>query len=191
MLKQFLTTICFCAVVTGVAGAQAAAPQGQGAQVQPKEATDRPPSKPPEPSQPLNIRLELTILDQTGPGEPSRKVVTMNVADRFNASIRTSGWVVTKEGRRDVSINVDARPIVLRNREGAVQLELGLSYQPTGLAASAGSTAAPTEASWGQTGLNERITTILENGKPLVVSQASDPSFDRRISVEVRATILK
>jgi hypothetical protein len=190
MLKQFLTTICCCAVMTGVAGAQAATPPGQ-AQAQPAPERAAAPSKPPEPSQPLNIRLELTILDQTGPGEPSRKVVTMNVADRFSASIRTSGWVLTKEGRRDVSINVDARPIVLRNKEGAVQLELGLSYQPTGLAAAAGSTAASADAGSAQTGLNERITTILENGKPLLVSQASDPSLDRRISVEVKATILK
>jgi hypothetical protein len=42
-----------------------------------------------------------------------------------------------------------------------------------------------------QTGLNERIVTILESGKPIVISQAADPTSDRRIGVEVRATILK
>ena len=187
MLKKLLTTTCLFALVASAAGAQN--PAAQPPSKEPAEKTQTP-QKPPEPSQPLNIRIELTILDQTGPGEPSRKLVTMNVADRFSASIRTSGWVLTKEGRRDVSINVDARPMVLRNREGAVQLELGLSYQPTGLTAT-GSVAAAAEAGSAQTGLNERIVTILESGKPLVVSQASDPSLDRRISVEVKATILK
>jgi hypothetical protein len=188
MLKQLLTMICLCALVIGASAQGAPAQQGQSKD----PAADRAqaPPKPPEPSQPVNIRLELTILDQTGPGEPSRKVVTMHVADRFSASIRTSGWVLTKEGRRDVSINVDAKPTVLRNKEGAVQVELGLSYQPTGLAAT-GNVATAAEAGSAQTGLNERIVTILENGKPLLVSQASDPSLDRRISVEVKATILK
>ncbi len=188
MLKQLLTTTCLCLLVGITTAAQSTPPQ-----VPVKEQPERAPApaRPAEPAQPVNIRLELTILDQTGPGEPSRKVVTMHVADRFNASIRTSGWILTKEGRRDVNINVDARPMVLRNREGAVQVELGLAYQPTGLAAAAGNTAASAEAGSAQSGLNERIVTILENGKPLVVSQAADPSLDRKISVEVKATILK
>jgi hypothetical protein len=188
MLKKLLTTICLFALVASAAGAQNA-PSQPPAKDPAAEKAPTPP-KPSEASQPLNVRIELTILDQSGPGEPSRKLVTMNVADRFNASIRTSGWVLTKEGRRDVSISVDARPTVLRNREGAVQLELGLSYQPTGLTAT-GTVAAAAEAGSAQTGLNERIVTILDNGKPLVVSQASDPSLDRRISVEVKATILR
>jgi hypothetical protein len=32
---------------------------------------------------------------------------------------------------------------------------------------------------------------ILQNGKPLVVSQAADPTTDRKMTVEVKATILK
>src|SRR5262245_64447283 len=100
-----------------------------------------------------------------GPCEPSSKFGNMTFADRFNASIRTSGWIMTKEGRRSVSINVDARPTVLKNREGAVQVELGLSYQPTGVAASTGNTPTSAEAGSAQTELNERIVTILEDRK--------------------------
>jgi hypothetical protein len=189
MMKHVLTAILLCALLATSGGAQTPAPQGQAKEPPPERAQNAP--KPSEASQPVNVRLELTIVDQTGPGEPSRKLVMMNVADRFSASIRTEGWVLTKEGRRSVSINVDARPMILRQREGAIQLDLGISYQPTGLAAAAGNVAASAEAGSGQTGLNERIVTILENGKPLVVSQASDPSLDRRVSVEVKATILK
>jgi hypothetical protein len=39
--------------------------------------------------------------------------------------------------------------------------------------------------------LNENITLILESGKPTIVSQAADPTSDRKITVEVTATILK
>jgi hypothetical protein len=39
--------------------------------------------------------------------------------------------------------------------------------------------------------LNEMLTVILQNGKPMVVSQAADPLNDRRITIEVKATIIK
>jgi hypothetical protein len=35
------------------------------------------------------------------------------------------------------------------------------------------------------------LSVILESGKPMVVSQAADPTSDRKITVEVTATILK
>jgi hypothetical protein len=194
MLKQFMLAVCAAAIWIGVVEAQTTAtPLAAREQATEKPA---PPAKPAEPPQLVNVRIELTIMDQTGPGEPSRKVVTMHVADRQVANIRTSGWVLTKEGRRDVNINVDARPQVLKGKEGSVQVDLGLQYQPTGTAGSGPATSDPTAmvsgaAGSAQTGLNERISAILESGKPLLISQAADPSSDRRISVEMKATILK
>jgi hypothetical protein len=46
---------------------------------------------------------------------------------------------------------------------------------------------APTESS----SLNEQLTVILDAGKPMVVSQAPDPASDRKIAVEIRATVLR
>jgi hypothetical protein len=43
----------------------------------------------------------------------------------------------------------------------------------------------------GGSSLNQRVGIILEGGKPLVISQAADPISDRKITVEIRATILK
>jgi hypothetical protein len=146
-----------------------------------------------EPGQPVNVRIELTLIDQSGPGEPSRKVVTMLVADRHQSNIRTSGWIQTLQGRREVSINVDANPMVLK--DGVVKVDFGLQYQPAGAAgtpvraADISSAQAPPESS--QTTLIERISTILESGKPLVISQAADPASDRRITIEAKATIVK
>jgi hypothetical protein len=65
-------------------------------------------------------------------------------------------------------------------------VDLGLEYQPT--TPSGGNASQAVE---GMSNLNERISVILESGKPLTISQAADPTSDRRISVELKATILK
>lgn len=147
-------------------------------QTKPEQSPARTEQKPePPPGQPVNIKLDLTITDQTGPGDPLKKVVTMVVADRGMGSIRSLGSVRT-QGR--VQINVDARPHILQS--GAIRLSLGLEYNPRTLGNDA-----PTE--WSS--LNEQITVVLAAGKPLIVSQAADPASDRKISVEVLATVMK
>ncbi|MCA1559579.1 MAG: hypothetical protein LC753_19070 [Acidobacteria bacterium] len=185
MLRQSVIVAAFAALMfTSPIVAQQPAPAAQQppAKELPPPAAQAAPKPPPE-GQPVNVRIEITISEATGPGDPARKLVTMILADRQNGSIRTSGWVRMTQERRDVMINVDARPFLLR--DNAIRLELGLQYQP------AGSSQTATSTDVAQTGLNERLNTILESGKPLVVSQASDPASDRRISVEVKATILR
>jgi hypothetical protein len=39
--------------------------------------------------------------------------------------------------------------------------------------------------------INEMLTVLLQCGKPLIVTQAADPSVDRKVAVEVTATVLK
>ena len=39
--------------------------------------------------------------------------------------------------------------------------------------------------------LNEQMTVYLTDGKPLLISQSADPKGDRRVTVEVTATIVK
>jgi hypothetical protein len=127
--------------------------------------------------QPVNIKLEVAITDQTGSGDPLKKVVTLVVADRGSGSIRSLGTVRT-QGR--VQINLDARPYILQS--GAIRVTLGLEYNPRRLGNDT-----PTE--WSS--LNEQLVVVLDPGQPLVVSQAADPASDRRITVQVTATLLK
>ena len=63
-------------------------------------------------------------------------------------------------------------------------LEFGLEYQPK----SAGGSE---DLEPGMASLNERLSIIAESGKPIVVSQAADPASDRKITVELTATIMK
>ena len=96
--------------------------------------------------------------------------------------IRSAGVRPTPgEAPAVVDLNVDARPMV--SVDGPIQLELTLAYYPPG-----NQNSLPSQK---PTGLNQSLTVVLQSGKPLVISQAADPVSDRKIVVEVRATVLK
>jgi hypothetical protein len=194
MLKITALTFATAAIVGLSAAAQTPAPSAaRPAQPTPAPAAAAQPVKVPEPlGQALNITLELTITDQGGSGAPTKKTISMIVADRQNGSIRSRGRVGPG---RDVTINVDARPVI--SKDNVIRLDLGLEYQPVvddRTAAAASATPSnppgfPPEASYSN--LNQRISVLLESGKPLVISQAADPGSARQISVEVKATIAR
>jgi hypothetical protein len=203
MLKQIVHTLAAASLLTVAVVAQnrpATTPprpaeqtpaprpsQPVGPREQPSREKPPAPSRPPEPAgQPVNVKLEVTITDQAGPGEPTRKIVTMIVADRAGGSVRSNGIQnVAGMGTQPVSINVDATPNILR--DGAIRLQFGLEYQPRP-ALDPQQTTAPTGR---MSQINERLSVILQEGKPLMISQAADPGSDRKITVELLATILK
>ena len=130
-----------------------------------------------------NVQVELTISDQVGTQAPEKKMVSLIVASGSWGKIRSAGnMLVPGQGPVVVDINVDARPFV--SVEGPVQLELTLLYSPPGGAMKDGRMEKPT-------GVNQSMTVILQSGKPLVISQAADPVGDRKVVVEVKATVLK
>ena len=90
-----------------------------------------PAAKPPVPEGlPNNIRVELTITDQAGPGEAGKRTVSMIVADRKNGSVRSSGQVMTPNGggRFSVALNVDAMPVIVK--DGLIRLDMSLEVHP-------------------------------------------------------------
>jgi hypothetical protein len=121
---------------------------------------------------PVNVRVEISITDQ-GAAQPAKKTVALVVADGANGYIRSQG----NEGLR---INVDARPNVAPSGN-AVRLQFGIEYNPQ--------QANPP----GQAGssLSQQMAVHLESGKPMQISQSADPLSDRRVGIEVKATILK
>ena len=153
-------------------------------------ATIAPPDQvPPPPGPPrklggrdLNLQIELTISDQLGTQAPEKKVVSMLIADGTFGRIRASADAVRTgiTGMVGTGLNVDARPTVLEGDR--VLVELTIEYSP--LREGSQVTQRPTV-------LNESLTVILQNGKPMLVSQAADPVTDRKISVEVRASVQK
>ena len=132
-----------------------------------------------------NVRIELTISDQRADGPNEKKQVAMIVSETSWGKIRTHATTrppsPTAGPNMDVALNVDARPFI--NAAGNIQLELVVNYNPLDETNKAG-LVRPTE-------LNQSLTVILQSGKPLVVAQAADPMVDRKMIVEVVATILK
>ena len=118
----------------------------------------------------VNIRIELTITDQRADAPAAPKTITMLIEDRQNARIRT--------GRGNAALNVDARPEILR--EGRIRVSLSLEYTPQD---------GPDRAS--PMPIQESVTALLEDGKPLVVSQSADPSGDRKVRLELKAAIVR
>ena len=122
----------------------------------------------------VNLQIELTITDQAGSGTPDKKVVSMLAADGTFGRIRS----ISNLG---ASINVDARPQILDS--GGILLELTIEYGPPSKEGASGRERPAV--------LNESLSVILQPGKPQMISEASDPVLDRKMTVEVRAAILK
>jgi hypothetical protein len=200
MLKRVVMLMCALAVSGVTLGAQAK-PAATTPKPKPAAADEKPqpaPAKtvPVEQALPLNIRIEVNITDQAGSGPAARKVVSMIVGDRQSTSIRSSATVPVKtptiQGQvtvpsynyRNVTINVDAHPAILYKEPNKVLVTFGLEYFPK-------TAGGAEEMEPGMASINERLGLILESGKTVIVSQAADPTSDRKITVEVTATILK
>ena len=163
MLKRLPMILLSVLVISTLASAQEApsAAQTPGA----VRSAAQPPT-----AQLANIRLELTIVDQRGDASGTPKTIMMLIEDRQNGRIRTA--------RGNTNLNLDGRPEILR--EGRIRVTLSLEYAPQ----DGPDRPAPAP-------ISESITALLEDGKPLVVSQSADSSGDRKVRLEVKATIVK
>jgi hypothetical protein len=168
MLKTALTTLTTLLLVSSTGTAQ----QSPQAQTQKPVETTQAAQQPPRPTgQIANIKLDLSITDQRGDSATAPKIVTMIVADRENGRIRTF--------RGNMSLNVDARPDI--PRDGRVRVALTLEYRPTAAENERGDPPI----------ISESLTVFLEDGKALVVSQSADPTSDRKVRVELKATVMR
>ena len=151
-------------VLTAAISAHQAAPAKPAS---PDQSQNHPSAK--TPPQLANIRIELTITDQRTDVQTPPKTVTLLVEDRQSGRIRT--------GRNNVALNVDARPEIVRDNRVRVLLSLEYTPQDTDRTS--------------PMAISESVAALLEDGKPLVVSQSADPSSDRKVKVELKATIVR
>lgn len=162
-----LKIVTACAAVLLIATASAAQqPAAPGPAKAPATAE---PQAPRGPS--ANVRVELTITDQRGDAPAASKTIVMLVEDHQLSRIRS--------GRNSIMLNVDVHPEIVR--DGRIRVGLSLEYTPQALDSDR---TAPLAVS-------ESLSALLEDGKPLLVSQSADPSSDRKVRVELKATVLK
>ena len=131
-----------------------------------------------------NVQIDLTLTDQVGTQPAEKKTVSMIVSSGNWGKIRSAANVISiGEPPYVVDLNVDARPFV--STEGPIQLEMTLVYAPIK------GPADTREPKQRPAGVNQSQTVVLQSGKPLIISQAADPTTDRKVIVEVKATVLK
>jgi hypothetical protein len=151
-----------------------------------------PPPPPPAPAppvphrdgQPINIRVDTTISETGGNAAPVKKTVTAVAGDGFDASVRETANnappLTPGPFAGPTVLNVDASPTILPN--GKIRVRVTMQY-------AAGQ--APAGDARARTDIRQTLVLILDSGKPLVISEASDPISDRQVTVQVTATILK
>ena len=189
MSRHVIATAFICAFLGLFGHAEQSRAQTPAPAEKPPSQSKPAPSEAPAPAgQPVNVKFDFTITDQVGTENPAKRTVTLIVADRAMGNLRSSGNNIR------AVLNVDATPQILTN--GHIKVLLGLEYNPRQppttrpvLKGDTGETVqVPTD---GGSTLNQRVAIILVPGKPLILSQAADPLSDRKITVEVRAEILK
>jgi hypothetical protein len=189
-MKKIVTMTMMALLTATMAMAQSA--KTATTEDKPKPATAK---AAPEPQPlPVNIKIEVSITDQTGTNPAAKKVVTMIASDRQSANVRSSASVAVRNPRigggpdtynyRNVTINVDAKPAIVAREPNKISVNFGLEYLPK-------SGSSQEEMEPGMTSWSERLSLVLESGKPMIISQAADPTSDRKITVEITATILR
>jgi hypothetical protein len=145
-------------------------------------AAEPPQQKPPEasasaqaparlPATAVNVRFELTISDQRGDAAVAAKTVTLLVAETQSGRVRT--------GNGGAMLNVDVRPEIVR--EGRIRAVLSVEYVPR----SGDADKIPPLP------VTESLAVMLDDGKSVLVAQTADPGSDRKVRLEVKATIVR
>jgi hypothetical protein len=187
-----LASVCAALLLgaTVVSAQQKPAPKPAAAEAKPDAAAQERAQM--QNGQAVNMRIELTITDDRGTGEPIAKTVSIMTADRYWGRIRTQGEITTSDNRRlPVILNVDARPTIVRDNRARV--ELTIEYRPameTYVAPPAAAGSKP-DANGLPPNVNESLAVVLEDGKPLLISQSADPISARKVKVEAKLTILR
>jgi len=150
-------------------------PAGRKASTKP-ERVDEVVKVPPGP----NVRVEFTLTDQQTGAPTTNKTVMLTTSNRQWGRIRSQ---ITSRIYGGAPLNVDARPTV--TQDGRISLELTIEY-----ALGRNSEVEANSDKIVQVSINESLTALLENGKPLLVTQSADPISDRKVTVEVKATIV-
>lgn len=169
--------------------------RGQPSQPGPPPAPAPPPTPPRDEGQPFNVRVEVTISEQTGNSPAVKKTVTVVTGEGRQGFVRSAA---TFSGPPS-PLNIDVDPSVLPN--GKIRLGLGVQYDlpaPPNVVLDASGRPVESQTatrsalgSLTRTEIRQNLRVVLENGKPLMVSQSADPVGDRKVTVEVTATILK
>lgn len=128
--------------------------------------------------QPVNVRLDVSVIDQQGDGAAQPKTLMVILADKAMGQ--------TRAVYEDRSISVDARPTIV---DGLIRVNVTVKSQepPTSwVPVGGGPPKSDPILNW-----TNSFALLLSSGKPMVALETSDAVTKRKLSIEVRATIQK
>jgi len=135
--------------------------------------------RPEPPSSWQNVKIDIGISDTVTADVQTRKTVSMLILDGRSGQIRSGGT--------NSLINVDAAPTI--RQDGRIYLHVTVEYQP---ALTPQQNQALNKDGIGPLPiLIESLALILVDGKMMIASQSADPRSDRKVSVEITATVQK
>ena len=165
-----------------------------------RPGADAPPAPPPAPTPDgrarkvgPNVRIEVTFTEQRSDAPAQPKTVTVTTGDGHWGRVRSQAQ---SSGLGGTPLNVDARPEM--QPDGRMVVALTLEYgdkrvsqvemprPPDGV-----TVVGVPQRNITDVVMNQSVTVVLESGKPLVITQAADPVSDRKVTVEVKATVLR
>jgi hypothetical protein len=161
MIRSTVMAMALAALVGAAPGASQQSQEKPTQEVAPNRA----------PGQPVNIKLDVTIVDQRDGQTAAPRTVTMTIADRSRGQFRSGGT-------GGQMLNVDARPEIVR--DSRMRVELNLDYR--GLQSENDKTPPM---------LTQSIVSVVDDGKPLVITQWAEMGSSRTIRVELRAAVQK
>jgi len=142
----------------------------------------------------VNIRIDATVTESRGDQVLGKKVVSITVLDGDNGSVRSSALVPqpapvnvptgAPAGVTRVPLNMDA--FVWLRDANRVRARVTLDYNRGSIEIGDPGTQRALDS-----GIRQSVSVMLDDGKPLVVAQSADPEGDRRVTLELKATILK
>jgi hypothetical protein len=147
----------------------------------------------------VNVRIDATVIESRGEQVTGRKVLTVTLVDGAWGSVRSTQQVPFQPkgsagfNYRTAPLNMDARA-TLRD-DGRVKIELTLEYRGAPMDAETSPGPAPGTAVVNMgaldEGIKQSVAVVLDSGKPLIVAQSADAVGDRRVALELKATVLK
>jgi hypothetical protein len=123
-----------------------------------------------------NIKLEVSITDSMTAEVQTKKVVSLLVLDGRSGQVRAQGG--------NGVLNIDASPQI--RADGRIYLHLTVEYMPE-LTEQQVRASGSSRAGF----LNESLSLIVTEGRSITVSQSADPRNDRRVTMDVTATVIK
>ena len=186
-MKPYVT-LFVCLFSLSLAAQQPPPPNAPGTPQAPPApaAPSAPPSPPADPEaggQPLNIRLDVSVIDHTAQGTAQPKSLMVMLVDRAMGR--------TRAAFQDRSIAVDARPTIT---DGRIRVYLTIQSDKARNPFTVVSPVSPGQnpepedhtINW-----RNSFSLLLENGKPMLALETNDAVTKRKTSIEVKATIQK